>query len=205
VFSIPKAQAWAASYSPPPHGPSCPSNTQEKDNGALLNLSQGVPGDPPHPSVLDALATTSADPKSAGYGPILGERLLREAVREEMEYVYGFNDPRGSGGADGVEGSGEAVGEEGIIVESTERGDEPPTWDEVAITSGCNQAFFNTVMTLCDRGDKVIIPVPWVSLPIPLLFAVFSGFPLVSLSRNASCIPILAITLDNASSLEAQS
>lgn len=181
MFSIPKAQAWAAAYSPQ-HNPSpSSSSAQEKDNGALLNLSQGVPGDPPHPSVLDALAQTSADPKSAGYGPILGERLLREGVEQEMGYVYGWDTPSGkTDGAVGQEESREAVGEEGIVVESTERGDGPPTWEEVAITSGCNQAFFNTVMALCDRGDKVIIPVPWVRLFV-LSFLGSHPFPVASL------------------------
>lgn len=153
---IPKAQAWAGSYIRPQSLAS-----SAGDNGDLLNLSQGVPGDPPHPSVLDALAKTSADPKSAGYGPILGEKVLREAVREEMKYVYAWGSKsRASNGVDGSEAS--AVGEEGIVDSSTTTANGPPTWDEIAITAGCNQAFFNTVMALCDRGDKVIIPVPWV-------------------------------------------
>ncbi len=33
--------------------------------------------------------------------------------------------------------------------------------DQVAITSGCNQAFAAAVATLCDEGDEVIIPVPY--------------------------------------------
>jgi len=32
---------------------------------------------------------------------------------------------------------------------------------EVAITSGCNQAFAAAIATLCAEGDEVIIPVPW--------------------------------------------
>ena len=33
--------------------------------------------------------------------------------------------------------------------------------DQVAITSGCNQAFAATIATLCTEGDEVIIPVPY--------------------------------------------
>ncbi|UXX83912.1 aminotransferase [Roseovarius pelagicus] len=33
--------------------------------------------------------------------------------------------------------------------------------DNVAITSGCNQAFCAAIVTLCDQGDEVILPTPW--------------------------------------------
>lgn len=33
--------------------------------------------------------------------------------------------------------------------------------DQIAITSGCNQAFAATIAALCGEGDEVIIPVPW--------------------------------------------
>lgn len=33
--------------------------------------------------------------------------------------------------------------------------------DNVAITSGCNQAFCAALATLCDEGDEVILPTPW--------------------------------------------
>src|SRR6056297_1615606 len=32
---------------------------------------------------------------------------------------------------------------------------------EVAITSGCNQAFCAAIAALCGPGDEVILPVPW--------------------------------------------
>jgi aspartate/methionine/tyrosine aminotransferase len=35
------------------------------------------------------------------------------------------------------------------------------TPDQIAITSGCNQAFAAVIATLCGEGDEVIIPVPW--------------------------------------------
>ncbi|MEC8042533.1 MAG: aminotransferase [Pseudomonadota bacterium] len=33
--------------------------------------------------------------------------------------------------------------------------------DQVAITSGCNQAFCATMVSLCGEGDEVILPTPW--------------------------------------------
>ncbi len=33
--------------------------------------------------------------------------------------------------------------------------------DQVAITSGCNQAFAATIAMLCSEGDEVILPTPW--------------------------------------------
>ena len=33
--------------------------------------------------------------------------------------------------------------------------------DQVAITSGCNQAFAAVIATLCGEGDEVILPTPW--------------------------------------------
>lgn len=33
--------------------------------------------------------------------------------------------------------------------------------DQVAITSGCNQAFTATIACLCGEGDEVILPTPW--------------------------------------------
>ena len=35
------------------------------------------------------------------------------------------------------------------------------TDDQVAITSGCNQAFAAAIATLCAEGDEVILPTPW--------------------------------------------
>ncbi len=37
----------------------------------------------------------------------------------------------------------------------------PVTPDQVAITSGCNQAFAAAIATLCTEGDEVILPVPY--------------------------------------------
>lgn len=62
---------------------------------------------------------------------------MREAVVKEMQIVYG-----GTGG------------EKGQV-------DVDVTPEDVAITAGCNLAFFASVMTVAEKGDEVILPVPW--------------------------------------------
>ncbi|KIR58057.1 arylformamidase [Cryptococcus bacillisporus CA1873] len=72
---IPKAQAWGCQYMPSPSAP-------------LLDLSQGVPRDAPHPSILASLSKVASDPKAARYGPILGEPGLRQALTQEIKVQY---------------------------------------------------------------------------------------------------------------------
>lgn len=90
---------------------------------------------------------------------------LRKAVRVEMERMYRL--PR-NGQTPATTDSNTAdpsIGEEGTTNDlAATEGEGPPTWDEIAITSGCNQAFFDTMMSVCERGDGVVLPVPWVSL-----------------------------------------
>ena len=33
--------------------------------------------------------------------------------------------------------------------------------EDVAITAGCNMAYFAAIKALADAGDEVILPVPW--------------------------------------------
>lgn len=54
----------------------------------LLDLSQGVPRDAPHPSILASLSKVASDPKAARYGPILGEPGLRQALTQEIKVQY---------------------------------------------------------------------------------------------------------------------
>jgi aspartate/methionine/tyrosine aminotransferase len=35
------------------------------------------------------------------------------------------------------------------------------TGDDVAVTAGCNQAFFATIVSLAKAGDQVVLPTPW--------------------------------------------
>jgi aspartate/methionine/tyrosine aminotransferase len=94
----------------------------------LLNLSQAAPVDPPPEPLRRAIAEASLErPEAHGYGPVLGDTDLREAVAARWSALYA-----------------------GRIAAA-----------EVAITSGCNQAFCAAVATVAGPGDAVILPTPW--------------------------------------------
>ncbi len=57
--------------------------------GPLVDLSQAVPGYPPHPDLLARLARAAGDPASAGYGPIEGDTALRQALALHQNDLYG--------------------------------------------------------------------------------------------------------------------
>ena len=72
---IPAARAWAARY--------------DGRRGPALDLTQAVPGYPPHPELLARLGAAAADPACASYGPITGDMALREAVAAETQRIHG--------------------------------------------------------------------------------------------------------------------
>lgn len=109
---IPLAQSWLESYA--------------GDRGPAIDLSQAVPGYPPHPDVLSQLADAAGSAESAGYGLIEGEPSLRTAYAKHLCETYEADIKPG----------------------------------EVQITSGCNQAFFATMMALAGPGDKVLMSNP---------------------------------------------
>lgn len=71
---IPSARAWAARY--------------DGAAGPAIDLTQAVPGYPPHADLLARLAEAAASPACAGYGPIDGDPALREALAADMSGVY---------------------------------------------------------------------------------------------------------------------
>lgn len=71
---VPAVQAWARAY--------------DLGRGPLIDLSQAVPGYPPHPDLLKLLSAAAGSPELAGYGPIEGERALREAYALHQREVY---------------------------------------------------------------------------------------------------------------------
>jgi hypothetical protein len=84
-------------------------------------------------------------------------------VGVEMERMYRFKIPQTPTTSNSTTADS-SIGEEGVASLVVEKeGEGPPTWQEIAITSGCNQAFFDVMMAVCERGDGVILPVPWVS------------------------------------------
>jgi len=71
---IPEAQSWTARYG--------------GGFGPLINLSQAVPGNEPHPGMLARLAAMAGSPSGAQYGPISGDRDLRQAYAAELCRLY---------------------------------------------------------------------------------------------------------------------
>ncbi|GAA5826270.1 hypothetical protein JCM11251_007233 [Rhodosporidiobolus azoricus] len=117
---IPLAGQWAKSYVPTPTEP-------------LLNLAQGVPGDPPPPELLQKLSEATADPTTTGYGGLRGDVGLRRELARDVNWVYG------------VKSGAEPVDAE----------------KDVVLTSGCNLAFYAAMLALARQGDEVIVPSPW--------------------------------------------
>ncbi|GLU26396.1 hypothetical protein Brsp01_16290 [Brucella sp. NBRC 12950] len=72
---IPAVQAWAREY--------------DGAHGPLIDLSQAVPGYPPHPDMLRFLGEAASSVAYAGYGPIEGETFLREAYARHVGNLYG--------------------------------------------------------------------------------------------------------------------
>ncbi|RCS25068.1 aminotransferase [Phyllobacterium salinisoli] len=72
---IPLVQAWARDYSGT-HGP-------------LIDLSQAVPGYPPHRDMLQWLGEAASSTAYAGYGSIEGETVLRQAYADHVAGLYG--------------------------------------------------------------------------------------------------------------------
>ncbi|WP_159997036.1 aminotransferase [Roseomonas sp. 18066] len=72
---IPAARGWAARYA--------------GQAGPMLDLTQAVPGYPPHPEMLARLAEAAGQRAAAGYGPIDGDMPLREAFAADVSGFYG--------------------------------------------------------------------------------------------------------------------
>ncbi len=72
--AIPAARAWAAAY--------------RGAAGPAIDLTQAVPGYPPHPDLLVRLGEEAARAAHAGYGPIEGEPALRAALAADLAQRY---------------------------------------------------------------------------------------------------------------------
>jgi hypothetical protein len=72
---IPSIQRWARAY--------------DLSRGPLIDLSQAVPGYPPHPLLLAALAEAAGSARTAGYGSIEGDEVLRSAYARDVNALYG--------------------------------------------------------------------------------------------------------------------
>jgi aspartate/methionine/tyrosine aminotransferase len=72
---VPAVQGWARDY--------------RGEHGAPIDLSQAVPGYPPHPEMLRLLGEAARSMASAGYGPIEGDMALRHAYANDVSRAYG--------------------------------------------------------------------------------------------------------------------
>ncbi|MCW8084659.1 aminotransferase [Roseococcus sp. MDT2-1-1] len=72
---IPAARQWASRY--------------DGAQGPALDLTQAVPGYPPHPEMLLRLGEAASRADLAGYGPIEGDVALRDALAEDVSSLYG--------------------------------------------------------------------------------------------------------------------
>ena len=71
---IPLARTWSAAYT--------------GEAGPPIDLTQAVPGYPPHPELLARLAEAAGQAWSAGYGAIEGDAGLREALAADITRCY---------------------------------------------------------------------------------------------------------------------
>lgn len=71
---VPSVLAWGKAYG--------------GEHGPLIDLSQAVPGYPPHPDMLTWLGEAAASPAYTGYGAIEGEQVLREAYATHVSGLY---------------------------------------------------------------------------------------------------------------------
>jgi aspartate/methionine/tyrosine aminotransferase len=71
---IPSVFAWSREY--------------DGASGLLIDLSQAVPGHPPHADLLQGLSQAAASPQACGYGAIEGELSLRQAYCHHLAGVY---------------------------------------------------------------------------------------------------------------------
>lgn len=72
---IPAARAWAARY--------------RGQAGPAIDLTQAVPGYPPHPELLAKLAEAAGTRAGASYGDIFGDEALRAALAGDLVRRYG--------------------------------------------------------------------------------------------------------------------
>ena len=72
---VPSVFAWGRAY--------------DGSRGPLIDLSQAVPGYPPHPDMLALLGEMASSAAYCGYGPIEGDADLRRAYAEHVSEVYG--------------------------------------------------------------------------------------------------------------------
>ncbi len=72
---IPEARGWGERY--------------DGRLGPVIDLTQAVPGYPPHPDLVRRLGDAATEPERYGYGAITGDLALRTAYAAEVSGLYG--------------------------------------------------------------------------------------------------------------------
>src|SRR3546814_20317879 len=79
---VPSVFAWGGTY--------------DGSRGPLIDLSQAVPGYPPHPDMLSLLGEMASSTAYCGYGPIEGAADLRNAYARHVRADYGAQNGSGN-------------------------------------------------------------------------------------------------------------
>ncbi|KAK0560883.1 hypothetical protein OC844_003503 [Tilletia horrida] len=138
------AAGWAATF-PLPASPFLaashrPSRGDVVDRIGMLNLAQGVPGQPPSAGLLRRIEREGRSDLmlANGYTSVFGVEVLRTAIAADVTARYEL-DHRPPEPGQGV----------------------PLDADHVAVTAGANLAFAIVAQALAQHGDSVLLPTPW--------------------------------------------
>jgi aspartate/methionine/tyrosine aminotransferase len=126
---VPSVLAWGRQY--------------DGSRGPKIDLSQAVPGYPPHPQMLTWLAETAGSKAYTSYGAIEGEDVLREAYATQVSGLYGAS--VSAANVHITSGANQAF----MCIAMAVAG----TGDTVAVT---NPFYFNQETTLAMLGIKVV-------------------------------------------------
>ncbi|WP_283967818.1 aminotransferase [Tritonibacter sp. AK171] len=94
--------------------------------------------------LLNLSQAAPADPPPSGLRQAMAEAVLNQTSAHLYGPVLGNPDLRAA-----------------LAAQISRHYETEVTAEEVAITSGCNQAFAATIQSLCAEGDEVILPTPW--------------------------------------------
>ncbi len=99
---------------------------------------------PPERPLINVSQAAPVDPPPAGLRQAMADAILDQDAAHLYGPVLGNPDLRAA-----------------LATQTTRHYGADVAPEQVAITSGCNQAFAAAIATLCDEGDEVIIPTPW--------------------------------------------
>jgi len=94
--------------------------------------------------LLNLSQAAPADPPPEGLRQAMADAVLSQTSAHLYGPVLGNDDLRAA-----------------LAGQMSRHYDAPVAVAEIAITSGCNQAFAATIQSLCGEGDEVILPTPW--------------------------------------------